>query len=120
PGLRLWERRHGASDFLRLSAGLADQDWTPPVDHGRRTGTDQEPDPAIADAIAEASWLNQVPVAVNLADGGVLGLEGDRGAALAAARSLLGQAVTQSGPADLTVAVFADEDRIADWDWTKW
>ncbi|WP_230419530.1 FtsK/SpoIIIE domain-containing protein [Catenulispora pinistramenti] len=120
PGLRLWERRRGAADFLRLSAGLADQSWVPPVDHGRRTGTDQEPDPAIADAISEASWLNQVPVAVNLADGGVLGLEGDRPAALSAARSLLCQAVTESGPADVAVAVFADEDRIADWDWTKW
>ena len=120
PGLRLWERRHGASDFLRLSAGLADQDWTPPVDHGRRTGTDQEPDPAITAAIADASWLSQVPVAVNLADGGVLGLEGDRGAALAAARSLLCQAVTESGPADVAVVVFADGDRIADWDWSKW
>ncbi|MEZ0109127.1 S-DNA-T family DNA segregation ATPase FtsK/SpoIIIE [Catenulispora sp. EB89] len=120
PGLRLWERRHGAADFLKLSAGLANQSWTPPVDHGRRTGTDQEPDPAISDAIADASWLSQVPVAVNLADGGVLGLEGDRPAALAAARSLLCQAVAESGPADVAVVVFADGDRIADWDWTKW
>ena len=120
PGLRLWERRNGAADFLRLSAGSADQSWTPPVEHGRRAGSDQEPDPAITDAVADASRLSQVPVAVNLADGGVLGLEGDRGAALAAARSLLCQAVAESGPADVAVVVFADDDRIADWDWTKW
>ncbi|GAA1995537.1 FtsK/SpoIIIE domain-containing protein [Catenulispora subtropica] len=118
PGLQLWERRNGAADFLRLSAGLADQRWSPPVDGGRRH--DQEPDQAVADAVADASRLSQVPVAVTLADRGVLGLEGDRAAALAAARSLLGQAVAGSGPADLAVAVFADEDRIADWDWTKW
>ena len=61
-----------------------------------------------------------MPVGVNLAEGGVLGLEGERVAALAVARSMLCQAVAESGPADVTVAVFADEDRIADWDWTKW
>ena len=59
-------------------------------------------------------------MAVDLAGGGVLGLDGDRAAALAAARSLLCQAVAGSGPADVAVAVFADEDRIADWEWTKW
>ncbi|MFD0632106.1 FtsK/SpoIIIE domain-containing protein [Catenulispora yoronensis] len=117
PGLHLWERRAGAADFLRLSAGLADQRWTPPVDAGRRH--DQELDPVVADAVAEASHLTQVPVEVVLADR-VLGLEGDRAAALAAARSLVCQAVTGSGPADLAVAVFVDEDRRADWDWTKW
>jgi len=118
PGLRLWERRRAAPGFLKVSAGLADRLWEPPVEHGRRH--EQEPDAAIAEAIAAASRLTLVPVAVDLSEGGVLGLEGDRAAALAAARSLLCQAVTGSGPADVTVAVFADEDRIADWDWTKW
>jgi len=118
PGLRLWERRRGAADFLRVSAGLADLRWAPPVERGR--GHDQEADPKLAAAVAAAERLPQVPVAVNLADGGVLGLEGERAAALAAARSLLCQAVAGSGPADVAVAVFADEDRIADWDWTKW
>jgi S-DNA-T family DNA segregation ATPase FtsK/SpoIIIE len=118
PGLRLWERRRGAADFLKLSAGLADRTWAPPVERGRRN--DQEPDAALAGALTAAARLTQVPVPVELSDGGVLGLEGDRGAALAAARSLLGQAAVESGPADLAIAVFADEDRVADWDWTKW
>ncbi|HEV3173311.1 MAG TPA: FtsK/SpoIIIE domain-containing protein [Actinocrinis sp.] len=118
PGLRLWERRRGAADFLKLSAGLADQGWAPPVDRGRHT--EQELDPVLAAALAAAARLTQVPVAVDLSEGGVLGLEGDRGAALAAARSMLCQAVTASGPADVAVALFVDEDRSADWDWTKW
>jgi S-DNA-T family DNA segregation ATPase FtsK/SpoIIIE len=117
PGLRLWERRRDAADFLRVSAGLADLRWTPPVERGRG---DQEPDAALTSALAAAERLTQVPSAVDLSAGGVLGLEGERTAALAAARSLLCQAVTGSGPADVAVAVFADEDRIADWDWTKW
>ncbi|MEV4443315.1 FtsK/SpoIIIE domain-containing protein [Streptomyces sp. NPDC049577] len=57
---------------------------------------------------------------VGLSAGEAVGLEGDRRAALAVARSLLCQAVVGSGPADLTVAVFTDPDRLADWDWTKW
>ena len=118
PGLRLWERRRGAADFLKASVGLADLRWTPPVDRGRRN--DQEPDVELAGALAAAQRLTQVPVAVDLSAGGVLGLEGARAGALAAARSLLCQAVAGSGPADVTVAVFADPDRIADWDWTKW
>ena len=118
PGLRLWERRRGAADFLKVSAGLADQRWQPPVDRGRRG--DQELEAALATAVEAAARLPQTPVAVDLADGGVLGLEGERGAALAAARSMLCQAVVGSGPADVTVAVFLDEDRAADWDWTKW
>jgi hypothetical protein len=48
--------------------------------------------------------LPKVPVIVDIAVGGVIGLEGDRGAALSAARALLCQAVVGSGPADLTVA----------------
>ncbi|HEV2346869.1 MAG TPA: FtsK/SpoIIIE domain-containing protein [Actinocrinis sp.] len=118
PGLRLWERRPGAADFLKISAGLADQRWEPPVDRGRRG--DQELDALLAEAVADAARLTQVPVAVDLAEGGVLGLEGDRAVALAAARAALCQAVAGSGPADVAVALFVDEDRIADWDWTKW
>jgi S-DNA-T family DNA segregation ATPase FtsK/SpoIIIE len=117
PGLRLWERRSGAADFLRVSVGLADQLWASPVEQRER---DPEPDPALAVVLAATAFLPQVPVAVELAAGGVLGLEGDRGAMLAVARSLLCQAVVASGPADVTVAVFADEGRIAEWDWTKW
>jgi len=118
PGLRLWERRPGAADFLKVSAGLADQRWTPPVDRGRRP--DHDLDATLAAAVDEAARLAQVPVAVDLSGGGVVGLEGDRSAALASARSMLCQAAAQSGPADVVVALFADEDRIADWDWTKW
>ncbi|HET9167964.1 MAG TPA: FtsK/SpoIIIE domain-containing protein [Actinospica sp.] len=118
PGLRLWERRRGAAGFLQVSAGYADRRWDPPVERPRRT--DIELDPRVTAALQAASTLTQVPVPVDLAAGGVLGLEGDRAAALAAARALLCQAVTGSGPADVSVAVFADEDRIADWEWTKW
>lgn len=115
PGLRLWERRPGAPDFLKVAAGIADQSWSPPVEpvSGELAGE-------VGAVVAEASVLPQVPVVVDLSGGGVVGLEGDRDTALAAARAMLCEAVVSSGPADLNVAVFADADRIGAWDWTKW
>lgn len=115
PGLRLWERRQNHSDFLHVSVGSADLPWQPPVKTDARTL-----DPEAKAMLAGVAALPQVPVMAGISAGEVLGLEGPRQAALAAARALLCQAVVDSGPADVTVAVFADEDRIADWDWTKW
>jgi S-DNA-T family DNA segregation ATPase FtsK/SpoIIIE len=115
PGLRLWERRPAAADFLQLGAGLADQSWLPPM-HSEA----QEPDPEELKLAGEFATLPAVPAVVSVAAGDVVGIEGDRAAALSLARSLLAQAVATSGPADVAVTIFADPDRIADWDWAKW
>jgi S-DNA-T family DNA segregation ATPase FtsK/SpoIIIE len=115
PSVRLWERRPPADDFMRLSTGIADLAWAPPV-----TGDDREPAPDVTEALAAVSRLPAVPVPVDLRGGTVLGLDGNRAAALAVARSLLAQAVSTAGPADLTVAVCTDAQRVDDWDWAKW
>ncbi|WP_405583884.1 FtsK/SpoIIIE domain-containing protein [Streptomyces sp. NBC_01190] len=115
PGTALWERRPAAADFLHLVAGTADLPWDPPLERGSA-----EPAPEAAAVIAGRSVLPQVPVVVGVSAGEAVGFEGDRKACLAVARSLLCQAVVGSGPADVTVAVFTDADRLADWDWTKW
>jgi S-DNA-T family DNA segregation ATPase FtsK/SpoIIIE len=115
PGVALWERRPGAPDFLRTVVGHADLPWSPPLDDGS-----SDPDPETARILGTRRVLPQVPVVVGVAAGEAVGLEGDRRACLAVARSLLCQAVTGSGPADVRLAVFADADRLADWDWTKW
>ena len=116
PGLRLWERRPGMPDFMELTAGHADLPWSPPVRAGRR----DQPASEVAEILDAYATLPCVPVSVDLAPGGVIGLTGDRRAALAVARSLLCQAAATSGPADLTVAVFTDDDRVREWDWAKW
>jgi DNA segregation ATPase FtsK/SpoIIIE, S-DNA-T family len=115
PSVRLWERRPAAPDFLELTAGVADVDWTVPV-----SGVTDDPAPEVVEAVDEVRRLPVVPVPVALRAGTALGLAGDRRAALAVARSLVAQAVATSGPVDLAVAVFTDPDRVADWDWTKW
>ncbi|MEV5480043.1 MULTISPECIES: FtsK/SpoIIIE domain-containing protein [Streptomyces] len=115
PEIGLWERRPGAPDFLRGVVGSADLPWSPPLD-GASSGTA----PEAAEILRAHTVLPQVPVEVGLSAGEAVGFEGDRKACLAVARSLLCQAVVGSGPADVTVAVFTDPDRLADWDWTKW
>ncbi|MEY9855823.1 S-DNA-T family DNA segregation ATPase FtsK/SpoIIIE [Catenulispora sp. GAS73] len=115
PSPNLWERRRSAPDFLKVSVGLADLPWRPEI------ACDQDsPAPEAVALLEKSAVLPRVPVVVDIGAGGVVGLEGDRRAALAAARSLLVQGVVGSGPADVTVAVFTDADRLADWDWTKW
>ncbi|MER5789512.1 FtsK/SpoIIIE domain-containing protein [Streptomyces sp. NPDC001980] len=116
PGTRLWERRPGAADFLRVVVGTADLPWAPPL--GDRP--DGRPEPEAAEILSARAVLSQVPVEAGVSAGEAVGFDGDRQACLAVARSLLCQAVTGSGPADVTVAVFTDPDRLADWDWTKW
>ncbi|MDP8960920.1 MAG: FtsK/SpoIIIE domain-containing protein [Actinomycetota bacterium] len=113
PSVRLWERRAGHDDFLRLSAGLGDVPWQPPLAQGDRPLE-------VRKLLAEQGNLPRVPVAVELADGGVVGIVGDREGALALARSLVCQAAVHHGPADLAVAILADGDEAGEWDWAKW
>jgi S-DNA-T family DNA segregation ATPase FtsK/SpoIIIE len=115
PSVRLWERRPHHEDFLKLFAGLADMPWQPKVKDaisGRRTSEVKEE--------LQKSRLRASPLMVDLSDGGVVGIVGDRTGALAAARSLICQAAVHHGPADLTIGVFVDPGREPEWDWCKW
>ncbi|HEU0101084.1 MAG TPA: FtsK/SpoIIIE domain-containing protein [Mycobacteriales bacterium] len=113
PSSRLWERRPGAPDVLLLSAGTADQVWRPPVEAHVRPPPDVE-------QVLGGGLLVAAPVLVDLSAGGVIGVVGDRAAALAVARQLLCAATVTSGPADLTVGVFVDPGLEDDWDWCRW
>ncbi|WCO67799.1 FtsK/SpoIIIE domain-containing protein [Iamia majanohamensis] len=115
PSTRLWERRPGHGDWLHLRAGVGSDAWAPPVHGDRRSQPDE-----VRDVIRTASWLDDAPVLVDLARGGVVGVVGPRPAALAVARSLVVQACTLHGPADLPTLVMAAPDHAEDWDWAKW
>ncbi|WP_152364030.1 FtsK/SpoIIIE domain-containing protein [Microlunatus speluncae] len=115
PTMTLWERRSQAQDFLHLHAGVGDTPWSPPVENRAGGRLDDKIRAAMRDSRMPAS-----AVEVDLSGAGVVGIVGDRAGALAVARSLLTQAATQSGPADLTVGVFCDQGRDEDWAWTSW
>ena len=54
------------------------------------------------------------PLVADLREGGAIGIVGPREQSLALARSLVLQAATHTGPADMTIAVCADSARSQD------
>ncbi len=119
PSTRLWERRRDHPDFLSLGVGIGALRWSPPFDETGWGRGVTRPE-TLASIIERSTVLVDCPVVADLAGGGVVGLVGDRSAALALARSLVCQATTQSGPADLALVVLTAPGRAGDWDWAKW
>jgi DNA segregation ATPase FtsK/SpoIIIE, S-DNA-T family len=115
PSSQLWQRRPHHADFLKLRAGVGDVPWEPPVQRPR-----QRPPVAVQEVLDRHARLPRSPVEVDLSRGGVVGIVGDRSAALSLARALVCQAAAHHGPADLGVAILARDDRARDWDWAKW
>jgi DNA segregation ATPase FtsK/SpoIIIE, S-DNA-T family len=115
PRRRLWERRAGDHDVLRLRVGTADLPAAIELarDRGGPRPTEEEgggpPD------------ARHVPVPLDLEALGVVGVAGDRAAARGLARWLVAQAAILHSPRDLQVVVLAP--RLAtteDWEWVRW
>ncbi|QXJ22092.1 cell division protein FtsK [Actinomadura graeca] len=104
PRRRLWERRRDDPDALHLRLGLADLP-------ARIELSEDVPVPA----------ARQVPVALPLAELGVLGLTGPRRTSRALARWLVAQAAALHSPRDLAVVVLsADQESGEEWNWVRW
>jgi len=122
PGRRLWERRPRHDDFLEVRLGLADQPSGVTV-RDPEAGQDAGHPVEVARATAPTPVLTDVPVTVNLATAGTVGLAGPREQTRALARWVVAQAAVQSGPADLSIVVLTrpgDGEARAAWDWVRW
>ncbi|PPF63842.1 cell division protein FtsK [Rathayibacter tritici] len=115
PATSLWQRRATSPDVLGLHIGVGDVPWSPPLDQRGVSRLEEQ-----VRAILAESVVPSAPVSIDLADGGVVGIVGDREGSLALARSLLCQAAVHCGPADLAVGVFCDRGRDSDWSWASW
>ncbi|WP_159613737.1 FtsK/SpoIIIE domain-containing protein [Glutamicibacter sp. JC586] len=116
PTTRLWQRRAQDEEVLALNAGTGENYWKPELPRGTNVSRlDKE-----ARAIYEANKLAAAPVIADLSNAGVVGIVGNRQGALALARSLVVQAATHIGPADLRIAVFCDRGRADSWGFTSW
>ena len=107
---RLWERRRGHDDFMRLPVGIGCVRWEPQL----LAPVDAE----TAGVLHHYSELHDVPVSVSLSSGDVVGIAGERTVGLGIVRQILLQAAVHHGPADLAVSIFTE--RPNDWDWAKW
>ena len=108
---RLWERRPGHHDFMRVSLGTATGPWEPQL-------TGRIDDHEAAAVLARYAQLEDAPVGVDLTAGAILGIAGLRNQALALARWVITQISVHQGPADAKIAIITD--RPEDWEWAKW
>ena len=109
PRRRLWERRRGDPDYLRLRFGTADLPSELTVldtsGEDRRERHRTAPD---------------VPVAVAVAERGVVGVAGRGQLSRTIAGWLLVQAAVLHSPLDLAVCLFTSSGGARDWDWVRW
>ncbi|CAO5234737.1 FtsK/SpoIIIE domain-containing protein [Frankia sp. AgKG'84/4] len=110
PGHRLWERRRTDPDHLLLRVGTVDQPSLVEVE-----------DPALDDHDHRLRWnVPEVPLAVDVAARGVVGVAGPRASAHALGRWLLVQCAVLHSPRDLRIVVLTDSGGRSSWEWTRW
>ncbi|GAA2680080.1 FtsK/SpoIIIE domain-containing protein [Streptomyces lunalinharesii] len=110
PGARLWERRRSDPDHLMLRIGTSRQPSLLLVDDGARE-----------DNHRSVRWqIPDVPVAVDLAGSGVVGLAGEGPQARALARWAVAQAAVLHSPRDLRITVLTDAESADSWSWIRW
>ncbi len=115
PSLRCWERRNDDPDAMRVGVGTADVPYAPPVEVDGKGA----PAPEAIAALQSLDPLDDVPVAVSLTPGDVVGIVGTLPVARAVARALVLQAAVLHGPADLAIAGLVP-GTAADWSWMRW
>ncbi len=114
PSVHCWERRPGHADAFHVAIGMADEAFSPTL----ITAGGGAPAHSAVALLANQPPMSDVAVEVALSPGSVVGLVGERSAAGAIARALVLQAAVHHGPADLAVAVGADDTDV--WDWCRW
>jgi S-DNA-T family DNA segregation ATPase FtsK/SpoIIIE len=117
PSIHCWERRPADADFMKLAVGTADHAWEPVL----TIEGDGPPARAALDTAYGQPPLSDVPTAVDLGPGRVVGLVGPPETTGPLARALVLQAAVHHGPADLAIIVLADGDsEVAGWEWARW
>jgi S-DNA-T family DNA segregation ATPase FtsK/SpoIIIE len=113
PGRRLWERRRSDLDYLVLRVGTADQPSLLELE-----------DPAREEGRQKYRWtIPDVPVGVDLADRGVVGVAGDAAGTAAVARWMVAQAAVLHSPRDLRIHILGglSQAQVQErWEWARW
>ncbi|MFT3899430.1 MAG: type VII secretion protein EccCa [Gordonia sp. (in: high G+C Gram-positive bacteria)] len=120
---RMWERRHGDADFAHLRVGVGAQRLaTRLVPPEMAPPEDLEPVAMVAlrRFLRAHAAVHRLPIAVSMRGFPVVAVDGDDEAARAMARAMLLQLAVWHGPDQVRLAVAADRERWAEWDWIKW
>ncbi|MFC7025660.1 type VII secretion protein EccCa [Promicromonospora thailandica] len=119
---RVWERRPGDDDFLKVRLGTGDGPPAMQIAMNPRSDPMTEYDP-VADGwagslVKKHARADRRPAWLDLAGSGVVSLVGPREQTRNLAHTLLTQLAVLHAPDDVTVAVHTDG--AAGWEWTTW
>ncbi|WP_329457196.1 type VII secretion protein EccCa [Streptomyces sp. NBC_01497] len=122
-GTRLWERRPAHEDFGRVRIGLgvrrAALQFLPP-----QTKPVEDLEPLSAISLRRFTRAHQtvpgLPIPVALGRFTSVEFAGEAESALGLIRAMIAQLAVFHSPDELRVAVLADEQGRAEWDWLKW
>ena len=114
---RLWNRARRSPDFLELRAGLGTV--AAQIEVKEESQGDDDLLAEIAEAVAEFDALADVPVTVQLAEAGVVGVVGATTETARFAGGLAMQAACLHSPEDLVIASAIPHDRGVN-EWLKW
>ncbi len=120
---RVWERRPGDDDFLRLRAGVGRRPLAVELSlrgPGGLEGTDPVVTAAAQRLVATHRSLSGQPVVLDLQRARIVTVIGPGDRARALVRALLCQAVTFHAPDELRLGLGVAADRVPRWDWCKW
>lgn len=109
---QLWQRRAREPGAFAVRLGTGDERWVPAVD-----GLDMADEAA---AVLRDAALTNAPITADLAPGSMLGIAGDRRAAVSVARWVVAQLAVHLGPADVRIAVLTGGERVEEWSFAKW
>jgi DNA segregation ATPase FtsK/SpoIIIE, S-DNA-T family len=120
---RLWERRRSDRDAFHIRVGRGPQRLATPL-RPPQTAPLEDLDPVASTSLRHFvrtyATVDDLPVAVASSSFSQMVIEAERGLALDLARAWLANLAAFHSPQDLRIAVCADDDRLADWDWVKW
>ncbi|WP_448610007.1 FtsK/SpoIIIE domain-containing protein [Geodermatophilus sp. URMC 60] len=102
----LWQRRRADSDALAVRIGTG-----PGTSRVVRVASDGSRDREPSD---------QLPVVVELAATGGLGVAGPREPAVGVLAGVLGQLAALHAPGEVELALLTTPDRLVDWAWSRW
>ncbi|WP_432974621.1 type VII secretion protein EccCa [Dactylosporangium sp. CA-233914] len=119
---RVWERRPGDPDFLRIRVGLGEASLATPMQLDEKLDPlgdyDWESAQAADRMIERLAHVDNQPTIVDVGNAGVISVLGPPERTHETARAILCQIAVTHAPDDVLIAVETSGD--GSWDWAKW
>lgn len=116
----LWTRRTDSHGWGQLRVGLGTVWQRSKIEMPSAKKTSRELINELQRAVAPIRLIHDVPVVVEPATAGGVGVAGPREVAAAMARAFVVQAAALHSPEEMSIGVVASARTAPEWDWVKW